>query len=282
MELQPIYCGKVRELYDISDGHLVIVTTDRISAFDSILPVPVKGKGVILNQLSNFWFGMTREIIPNHILDEKVEHLPSFFQNDGFKGRAVMVKKLDMLPFEFVVRGYLFGSMWKAFRHGEDFCGIRPRGSDQLAQKLEQPILTPAVKHDTGHDEYVNKKAVESRLGTETARRIEEICLRLYETCSRYALSKGLIIADAKFEFGWTDSGDLILGDELFTPDSSRYWDAERYVPGRMPDSFDKQYLRNWLSEHQRGGAYPFDSVPESILRQTAERYEECFSRLTT
>lgn len=281
MEWKPVYRGKVRELYNLSDKRLIIVTTDRISAFDSILPVPVKGKGVILNQLSNFWFRMTRGIVPNHILDECVKHMPSFFQTDDFKGRTVMVKKLNMLPFEFIVRGYLFGSMWEACQNGKDFCGIRLHGSYQLAQKLEQPILTPAVKHSTGHDEYVSRKDVVSRLGAGTARQIEEICLTLYETCSRYALSKGLIIADAKFEFGQTDSGELTLGDELFTPDSSRYWDAERYVPGQMPDSFDKQHLRNWLSEHKCGGAYPFDRVPESILLQTAERYKACFNRLT-
>lgn len=281
MEYTPVYSGKVREIYDLSDGRLVIVTTDRISAFDSILPVPVDGKGIILNQLSNFWFRRTRAIVPNHIMDDRLEAMPSFFQKEYFRDRTVLVEKLDMLPFEFVVRGYLFGSMWNAYQKGEDFCGIRLRGSYDLAQRLEQPVLTPARKHDIGHDEYISMQEAASFLGAETAEHIQKICMELYQTCSAYALSKGLIIADAKFEFGRNARGELVLADEIFTPDSSRYWGADRHKAGQEPPSFDKQFLRNWLTAHRTADGFPFGEVPVHVLRQTKSLYEECFHRLT-
>lgn len=279
--MEPVYSGKVREIYDISDEHLVIVTTDRISAFDHILPVPVKGKGIMLNKISNFWFKKTQNIVPNHMIDDRVEHMPSFFQNDGFRERTVMVQKLKMLPFEFVVRGYLFGSMWDAYKNGESFCGIALSGHYEQAQKLEQPVLTPARKHDVGHDEYVGMREVEAELGTELTERIVKCCLKLYEVCSEFARSKGLIIADAKFEFGLNNEGRLVLADELFTPDSSRYWDAAGCRPGTVPESFDKQFLRNWLLQHKTGGEFQFDKVPEKVLLQTGKLYRECLSRLT-
>lgn len=278
--MRPIYSGKVREIYDISDNRLVIVTTDRISAFDNILPVPVKGKGIVLNQLSNFWFNKTRNIVPNHIVDDRIENMPPFFHDEYFRERTVMAEKLNMLPFEFVVRGYIFGNMWKAYEKGESFCGVTLPGSYKQAQKLDQPVLTPALKHDTGHDEYVSMKEVEARLGHETTKQISEACFRLYDVCSRYALSKGLIIADAKFEFGRNGHGELVLADEIFTPDSSRYWDAGNYEAGSSPASFDKQFLRDWLLNHKVNGAFPFDRVPDDVLRQTAKLYEECRSRL--
>lgn len=188
--MEPIYSGKVREIYDISDKCLIIVTTDRISAFDHILPITVKDKGIVLNKLSNFWFDKTRDIVPNHIIDDKVENMPAFFQNDYFKDRTVMVEKPDMFPFEFVVRGYLFGSMWEAYKNGESFCQLTLPDNYKLAQKLEHPILTPALKHDVGHDEYVGIKEVESRLGSKITEQITESCLKLYEVCSEYAFSQ--------------------------------------------------------------------------------------------
>lgn len=278
--MEPIYSGKVREIYDISEKHLVIVTTDRISAFDSILPVPIKGKGIVLNKLSNFWFDKTRNIVPNHIIDDRVEHMPLFFQNEFFRERTVMVEKLNMLPFEFVVRGYMFGSMWNAYDNGESFCGIMPQNHYKLAQKLEQPVLTPALKHDVGHDEYVSMEKVESILGTEITRQITETCFRLYEVCNGYAFSKGLIIADAKFEFGQNTQGEVVLADEIFTPDSSRYWDAGSYKVGISPDSFDKQFLRDWLLDHKVNGVFQYDKVPENVLIQTEKLYHECLNRL--
>ena len=278
--MEPIYSGKVREIYDVSEKHLVIVTTDRISAFDHILPVPVKGKGIVLNKLSNFWFDKTKDIVPNHIIDDRVENMPSFFQTDFFRDRTVMVEKLEMLPFEFVVRGYLFGNMWKAYESGESFCGMRLGEGYKLAQKLEQPILTPAYKHDIGHDEYVDRAGVEDRLGAELTSRIYEICFQLYEKCSQYAYSRGLIIADAKFEFGRNGQGQLILADEIFTPDACRFWDAAEYEVGVSPKSFDKQFLRDWLLNHRVNGEFQFDKVPESVLKQTEKLYRECLHRL--
>ncbi|MDE6419446.1 MAG: phosphoribosylaminoimidazolesuccinocarboxamide synthase [Lachnospiraceae bacterium] len=279
--MEPIYSGKVREIYDISDQHLVIVTTDRISAFDNILPVLVKGKGIVLNKISNFWFERTRNIVPNHMVDDRVEHMPSFFQDEYFRERTVMVQKLKMLPFEFVVRGYLFGSMWNAYENGESFCGITLPGHYEQAQKLEQPVLTPARKHDVGHDEYVSIKEVEAELGAEITKQIMQSCFKLYEVCSEFAFSKGLIIADAKFEFGQNEQGEPVLADEIFTPDSSRYWDAQSYKTGSAPDSFDKQYLRDWLINHRSNGEFPFDKVPESVILQTEKLYQECLVRLT-
>lgn len=212
--MERIYSGKVREIYDISDKYLVIVTTDRISAFDHILPVLIKDKGVVLNKLSNFWFKKTSDIVSNHIIDDRVENMPSFFQNDFCRERTVMVKKLNMLP------------------------------------------------HDIGHDEYVSIEEVESRIGAEMTKQITEICFKLYEECSEYAFSKGLIIADAKFEFGQNGQGELVLADEIFTPDSSRYWDAGSYKVGVSPDSFDKQFLRDWLLNNKVNGEFQFDKVP--------------------
>lgn len=278
--MEPIYSGKVREIYDISDRRLVIVTTDRISAFDHILPVTVKDKGIVLNKISNFWFDKTREIVPNHVLDDRIENMPSFFQNDSFKDRTVMVEKLDMFPFEFVVRGYLFGSMWEVYKKGEDFCKITLPDNCQLAQKLEQPVLTPALKRDAGHDEYVSMKDVASRLGAEITKQITESCFKLYKVCSEYALSKGLIIADAKFEFGRNKQGKVVLADEIFTPDASRYWDAGKYKAGVSPDSFDKQFLRDWLLNNKVNGEFQFDKVPENVLEQTGKIYMECLEKL--
>lgn len=278
--MKPIYSGKVREIYDISDENLIIVTTDRISAFDHILPVKVNGKGIVLNKLSNFWFNRTRGIAANHIIDDRVENMPSFFQNEFFNERTVIVKKLNMLPFEFIVRGYLFGNMWNAYKNKESFCGITLPRNYRLAQKLEQPILTPALKHDIGHDEYISMDDVKSVTGSKMAEQIEGICFKLYEECSEYALSKGLIIADAKFEFGRDNQGELVLADEIFTPDSSRYWDAAGYKVGASPASFDKQFLRDWLLNNKVNGEFQFDKVPQDVLVQTEKLYNECLSRL--
>lgn len=278
--MKPIYSGKVREIYDISDNNLVIVTTDRISAFDNILPVLIKDKGIILNKISNFWFDQTKTIVPNHIVDDNTANMPAFFQNEFFRERTVMVEKLNMLPFEFIVRGYLYGSMWKAYSSGEPFCGIALPKDYKQAQKLEQPVLTPALKHDIGHDENISIEEAASRIGTEMTDQITQICFRLYEVCSKYAFSKGLILADAKFEFGQNKEGKLVLADEIFTPDSSRYWDADTYQAGTSPNSFDKQFLRDWLLNHKIDGEFQFDKVPEKILIQTQQLYQECLNRL--
>lgn len=280
--MKPIYSGKIRELYDISEQHLIIVTTDRISAFDHILPVMIQNKGVILNRLSNFWFEKTKDIITGHIIDDDTRNMPDYFRNKAFKDRTVMVQKLNMLPFEFVVRGYLFGNMWKAYENGELFCGNILNGTYKLAQKLEYPILTPAIKHKSGHDEYVSLQQIETQLGTKMTKQITEICFNLYDRCSTYALSKGLIIADAKFEFGLNKQEELVLGDEIFTPDSSRFWDIADYKIGTSPKSFDKQLLRDWLLNHKINDQFQFENIPQNIVTQTEQIYRECFSRLVS
>lgn len=278
--MRPIYSGKVREIYDISEDRLVIVATDRVSAFDHILPVEIKNKGIILNRLSNFWFDQTKGIVKNHIVEQKTENMPIFFQAERFQGRTVMVEKLQMLPFEFIVRGYLLGSIWNAYKKGEPFCGNILSGNYQMAQKLEQLVITPATKRDNGHDEYVSIQYVQSQLGDKLTKQIMNICFKLYDVCSQYALSRGIIIADAKFEFGRNKEGELVLADEIFTPDSSRFWDAAAYKIGVSPKSFDKQFLRDWLTKHEVNGELPFDSVPESVLEQTAQIYQECLRRI--
>lgn len=224
--MKPIYSGKVREIYDVSENHLVIVTTDRISAFDNILPVMIRNKGVVLNRLSNFWFDMTSDIIPNHINEDKIENMPPFFHDEYFRNRTVMVKKLNMLPFEFVVRGYIFGSMWTAYCNGEEFCGNKIWGKYREAQKLESPILTPAIKRDKGHDEYVKLSVVESQLGRDLTTRIADYEIRA------------------------------------------------------SPQSYDKQLLRDWLVANKVNGKMQFDKVPESVLLQTEQIYQECLHRI--
>ncbi len=311
--MKPVYSGKIREIYDIPGDRLVIVTTDRISAFDHILPATVDGKGIVLNKLSNFWFRKTQHIVPNHIISEETTQMPSFFQDDYFKDRTVMVQKLSMLPFEFVVRGYLFGSMWNAYEKNMSsgtpsemiFCGNPLPAGYKLAQKLDSPVMTPAVKcsgasgglgecpdagnhsaahcggQSAGHDEYVDIKYVEAALGAGLTAQITQICFALYETCSRYALSKGFLIADAKFEFGKNQEGQLVLADEIFTPDSGRFWDAADYRTGVSPKSYDKQFLRDWLLTHKVNGEFQFDRIPDSVLRRTGRLYEDCLRRLT-
>lgn len=278
--MKPIYSGKVREIYDVSDKNLVIVTTDRVSAYDSILPMPIKNKGVVLNQISNFWFSKTADIVPNHIVETDIDKMPSFFRKEEYRDRTVMVRKLKMLPYEFVMRGYIFGNMWKAYEAGEAFCGIKLSGEYRLAQKLDQPILTPSIKRDVGHDEYVDIGYVESDLGASLTKQIADICFKLYEKCSAYALTRGLIIADTKFEFGLDENGQLVLADEIFTPDSSRFWDAAHYEVGVSPRSYDKQLLRDWLTDNKVNGEYQFDKIPSSVLEKTEQIYLECLDRL--
>lgn len=280
--MEHVYSGKVRETYEVSGDRLVIVATDRISAFDTVLPQKIRGKGIVLTKLSNFWFGRTRSIVANHILSDRLEDLPEEFQNEAFRDRTVLVRKLNMLPFEFVVRGYLFGSMWNAYQRGEAFCGHRIPQGYQQAQKLETPILTPAVKHDTGHDDYVDASVVKNKLGTEMAEQITDICFKLYEVCGSYALSRGIMIADTKFEFGVDQDGEIILADEIFTPDSSRFWDQEAYEVGTSPRSYDKQFLRDWLQDNREDGEIQFDRVPQEVLEKTEKIYQDCLRRITS
>ncbi len=279
--MEPIYSGKVREIYDISEDKLVIVTTDRISAFDNILPITIKDKGIVLNTLSNFWFNKTRSIVLNHILEEDVCNMPPFFRREYFRGRTVMVKKLKMLPFEFIVRGYMFGSMWEAYQRSGEFCGAKLKRGCAQAQRLPEAILTPAIKRDGGHDEYISMSELKKQLGASLAEHIEKICMELYKVCIRYALSRGLIIADAKFEFGMDEHGHAVLADEIFTPDSSRFWELSDYRVGSSPKSYDKQLLRDWLLNNRKNGKMQFDKIPPFVISQTEQIYRSCLSRLT-
>jgi phosphoribosylaminoimidazole-succinocarboxamide synthase len=272
--------GKVREIYDLDDGHLVIVTTDRISAFDVIIPTLIKDKGKILNRLALFWFDYTKSIIQNHILSSDVTQMPEFFQKDEFKDRTVMVKKLKILPYEFVIRGYIFGHMWESYQAKGEYCGKKIIGKYKLAEKLPAPILTPSLKKETGHDEEIDTAVIIKDLGQEMMNKIEGICLQLYEKCYQFAYNKGIIIADTKFEFGIDEDNELVLADEIFTPDSSRYWDAYEYKIGTSPKSYDKQPLRDWLLNHQIDGKMQFDNIPANILEETSNIYKECIKKI--
>ncbi len=279
--MEPRYRGKVRDIYDVSESSMVIVTTDRMSAYDVILPVLINGKGIVLNKLSNFWFKRTESIVKNHVITDDVMQMPQFFRQDGFKGRTVMVKKLKMLPFEFIVRGYIFGNMWNAYKAGEPFCGLKIEGDYKMAQKLAAPILTPSTKAETGHDEYVSLDYVKNAIGAELTDKIKEVSLRLYKECGEYALSKGIIIADTKFEFGLDESGELVLADEILTPDSSRFWNLAEYRVGSSPKSYDKQLIRDWLADNKKNGEYQFDRIPPEVVKRTEEIYRECLERIT-
>ena len=281
--MKKLISGKVRDVYDIGEDKLVIVSTDRISAFDVILNSTVRGKGIALNLISLYWFDYTRNIIPNHIISGRLSDMPAyFFQNPGqFCNRTVLVKKLSMLPYEFIVRGYMFGSMWKEYQSTGAFCGRTPQKAYCLAEKLTAPVVTPSIKNSTGHDEYISLEQLKNDLGKNEAERICEISLKLYEACLKQAEKNGIIIADTKFEFGYDSDGKLTLGDEIFTPDSSRFWALEDYHPGISPRSYDKQFVRDWLTEYGLNGVTPAPELPEEILNATIDIYRECCRRIT-
>jgi phosphoribosylaminoimidazole-succinocarboxamide synthase len=279
--MKKIISGKVREVYEVSDDRLVIVTTDRISAFDVILSKPVLNKGKVLNAVSLFWFNFTKDIIPNHIISSDLKDMPEFFQKDEFEGRAVLVKKLKILPFEFIVRGYMFGNMWNAYSKGEEFCGQKIKDGYKLAEKLDAPLFTPSTKAHVGHDEYITVKHVADAIGAELAKKIEKVCFDLYNACYNYAYKKNIIIADTKFEFGLDGNNNVFLADEVFTPDSSRFWDLSGYKVGVSPKSYDKQFVRDWLLNNKINDEMQFDKVPDDVLRKTSEIYAECLKKIT-
>jgi phosphoribosylaminoimidazole-succinocarboxamide synthase len=300
--LKKLISGKVREVYDISDemssnisdDRLVIVTTDRISAFDVILPKPVLNKGKVLNAVSLFWFNFTKDIIPNHIISSEpqpspkgegspldLKDMPEFFHKDEFEGRAVLVKRLKILPFEFIIRGYMFGNMWLAYSKGGEFCGQKIRAGYKLAEKLDAPLFTPSTKAHVGHDEYITIKHVSDTIGSELAKKIEKTCFDIYNSCYIYAYKKNIIIADTKFEFGLDEKNNLFLADEVLTPDSSRFWDLGDYQAGVSPKSYDKQFVRDWLLNNKINGEMQFDKVPDDVLQKTSEIYAECLKKIT-
>ena len=280
--MKKLISGKVRDVYEVADDRLVIVTTDRISAFDVVLPKPVAGKGKILNAVALFWFERTRGIVANHVVSGNPADMPEYFRKPEFEGRAMLVKRLKILPFECIVRGYMFGNMWESYSKGQPFCGRRIEGDYKLAEKLASPLFTPSTKAHAGHDEYVPFQNIVDAIGAGLAEKLRGTSLKLYDACYRYAYQKGIIIADTKFEFGLDAENNLVLADEIFTPDSSRFWSLADYKAGVPPKSYDKQFVRDWLLNNKAGGEMQFGNVPDGVLQKTADIYAECLERLQT
>ncbi|MCK4743115.1 MAG: phosphoribosylaminoimidazolesuccinocarboxamide synthase [Sulfuriflexus sp.] len=275
--------GKVRDIYDIDDKHMLIVTTDRLSAFDVILPTPISGKGRILTEISNFWFKQLEDIVPNQLSDLSLEDvLPNADERAQVEGQAIVVKKLNALPIEAIVRGYIIGSGWKDYQKTGAICGITLPEGLQMADKLEQAIYTPSSKADVGeHDENIDFESTVKLIGQDMAEQVRDVSLKLYSTARDYAAERGIIIADTKFEFGLDDEGTLVLIDEALTPDSSRFWPMETYAPGSSPESYDKQYIRDWLETQDWNKKAPAPDVPEDVVAKTTEKYLEAYEKLT-
>ncbi len=274
--------GKVRDVYAVGDEHLLMVTTDRLSAFDVILPDPIPGKGAVLTAVSNFWFRRTQGIIPNHLTGLTLaDVLPDEKERAEVEGRAVVTKKLKALPVEAIVRGYLIGSGWVDYQKTGQVCGIRLPAGLQMADKLPQAIFTPSTKADLGaHDENIDFDKARALLGDELAAQVRDVSLEIYTQCAEYALQRGIIIADTKFEFGLDAEHRLVLIDELLTPDSSRFWPADSYAPGHSPASFDKQYVRDYLETLDWDKTPPGPVLPAEVIEKTAEKYREAQMRL--
>jgi phosphoribosylaminoimidazole-succinocarboxamide synthase len=281
--LEKLHEGKVRDIYSAGADALLIVTSDRLSAFDVVLPDPIPGKGRVLNEISNFWFARTRHIVPNHLTDRSVDELVSDpADRAALQGRSVIVQRLQTLPLEAVVRGYLIGSGWKDYQKTGSVCGVSlPRDLPQ-ASRLPQPIFTPATKAAAGqHDENIPFAEVEKLIGAPLAARVRDTALALYQFAAAHAISRGIIIADTKFEFGVDDSGTLTLIDEALTPDSSRFWPADTYRTGTSPPSFDKQFVRDYLETLDWDKKAPGPKLPPEIITKTSEKYREALQRLT-
>lgn len=278
--MKKIISGKVREVYDLEDGRMVIVTTDRISAFDVILPTMITDKGKVLNALSNFWFDYTKDIVKNHMLSSDLKDMPKEFQKSEYEGRTILVQKLKMIPYEVIVRGYMFGSMYEAYKKGEPFLGHSFDKTYQQAEKLSEPIVTPSTKASEGHDINVTIDYMKNDIGLELGNKIEQTALAIYKKCYEHAYKNGIIIADTKFEFGLDENGDLVLGDEVLTPDSSRFWDLSKYKTGTSPASYDKQFIRDWLKENNLAGEKSIKAIPSYIVAKTSEIYRECQKKL--
>ena len=283
-EFKPFKEGKVREVYDNGDS-LIIVATDRISAFDNILKNRITDKGAILTQMSKFWFDFTKDVVPNHMISVDVKDMPEFFQQERFDGNSMMCKKLEMLPIECIVRGYITGSGWASYKENGTVCGIKlPEGLVE-SDKLPEPIYTPSTKADLGdHDENISFEQSVDVLekiypgkGLDYATQIKDCTIALYKKCAEYALSKGIIIADTKFEFGLDENGNMVLGDEVLTPDSSRFWPVDGYEPGHGQPSFDKQFARDWLKANPEKGW----KLPEEIVEKTIGKYLQAYKMLT-
>jgi phosphoribosylaminoimidazole-succinocarboxamide synthase len=281
--LELVHRGKVRDVYAIDDASLLIVATDRLSAFDVVLPDPIPRKGEILTQTSLFWFGRTRQLVPDHLLQRPLESvLPAGTDPEAYRLRSMVTRRLEPLPIEAVARGYLIGSGWKDYQATGKVCGLRLPAGLRLADRLPEPIFTPATKAAAGeHDENIGYAAVEALIGAELAARVRELTLRIYGEAAAYARERGIIIADTKFEFGLDERGELYLIDEALTPDSSRFWPADLWRPGASPPSFDKQFVRDYLETLDWDKKAPGPRLPAEIIERTAEKYLEAYRRLT-
>jgi phosphoribosylaminoimidazole-succinocarboxamide synthase len=272
--------GKVRDIYDAGDN-LIIVSSDRISAFDCILPTPIPDKGRILNTLSTFWFARTGHIIDNHLILHRVPDYPAPFNTlDEWSERSMLVRRAQVIPIECVVRGYLAGSGWKEYQNSQSVCGIPLPRNLRESDRLPCPIFTPTTKADVGHDEPIDFDQVIRIVGLERAMQLRDVALQLYQFAADYACERGVIIADTKFEFGMIDD-QLILVDEIFTPDSSRFWDLSEYSPGRAQSSFDKQFVRDYLETLDWDKTPPAPPLPDDIIERTSAKYQEAYHRLT-
>lgn len=280
-----VYRGKVRDLYAVDDRHLLMVASDRLSAFDVILPTTIPGKGAILTAVSHFWFSRTRHILPDHLQRaEKTleEALPDPGERSAVADRAVVARRLQGLPVEAIVRGYLIGSGWKDYQRTGAVCGIRLPSGLQLADQLPEAIFTPSTKAALGaHDENVSFSVIAAAIGEELAQQVQEVSLRIYREAADYALARGIIIADTKFEFGLDEHGKLVLMDEVLTPDSSRFWPADQYQPSVNPPSFDKQFVRDYLETLDWNKQPPGPELPQEIVARTTAKYREALERLT-
>lgn len=278
-----LHQGKVRDIYDIDASIMLLIATDRLSAFDVILPTPIKDKGAILTEIANFWFKKLAHIIPNHLTSIHPDSVVSDPAEKAQLGkRALVVKKLKPLPIEAIVRGYLAGSGWKEYKTSGTVCGIQLPAGLHEASKLPLPIFTPSSKADVGdHDENIALEKCAALLGKELADKVAKVSLRLYQEAAEYALTRGIIIADTKFEFGLDASGELYLIDEVLTPDSSRFWPADQYVVGKNPPSFDKQYVRDWLEASGWDKTPPAPVLPDDVAEKTSEKYREAYTKLT-
>jgi phosphoribosylaminoimidazole-succinocarboxamide synthase len=275
--------GKVRDIYAVGDDKLLLITSDRLSAYDVILPTPIPHKGEILVALANFWFGRLAHIVPNQLTGIDPETVVAPSERDQVRGRAIVVNKYKVLPIEAVVRGYLEGSGWKEYQDSQSVCGVPLPPGLKRASKLPHPIFTPATKAQAGaHDENIDFATVEKIIGAGRAAEVRDTAIRLYSKASDYALTRGIIIADTKFEFGLDADGALHLIDEVLTPDSSRFWPVDTYQVGASPESFDKQYIRNWLDSIGFNRKPPAPAVPPQIAQKTSEKYREALTRLTS
>src|SRR5687767_7166280 len=273
--------GKVRDIYGVGNDKMLIVASDRLSAFDVVLPDPIPDKGRVLNQMANFWFEKLGHVVPNQLTGIDPESVVSSEEKSQVRGRSVVVKKLKPLPIEAVVRGYIIGSGWKDYQKSGRICGVElPKGLRQ-AEKLAEPIFTPATKAESGHDENISFSEVEAKIGKALAAKVREVSIRLYKEAADYAATKGIIIADTKFEFGLDDKNNLVLIDEVLTADSSRFWPADSYRVGISPPSFDKQYVRDYLESLTWDKAPPAPKLPEDVIARTSQKYRDALERLT-